>query len=87
MENISKDFKRSDFACKCGCGFDDIDLRIVDLCQRIKDKLNSPLRINSACRCTQHNKDIYGRIPDPGHTKGLAVDIRFNDELECNIIQ
>ena len=41
MENISKDFKRSDFACKCGCGFDDIDLRIVDLCQRIKDKLNS----------------------------------------------
>ena len=26
MGDLTKNFSRSEFACKCGCGFDDIDL-------------------------------------------------------------
>ena len=51
MGDLTKDFSRQEFACKCGCGFDRIDPRVVDMCQVIRDKLGAPVRINSACRC------------------------------------
>ena len=74
MGDISKDFNRAEFACKCGCGFDKIDVKVIAMCQRIRDALGSPIRINSACRCNLHNKNVGG-VPGSYHTKGLAADL------------
>ena len=74
MGNLTKDFSRSEFACKCRCGFDQIDPRVVDMCQVIRDKLESPVRINSACRCAKHNAQVGG-VKGSYHTKGLAADL------------
>ena len=72
--DLTKDFSRSEFACKCGCGFDQIDPRVVDMCQMIRDALGAPIRINSACRCERRNAEAHG-VKGSYHTKGLAADL------------
>ena len=74
MGDLTKDFSRHEFECKCGCGFDQIDPRVVDMCQVIRDALGAPVRINSACRCAKHNAQVGG-VKGSYHTKGLAADL------------
>lgn len=80
MGDLTKDFSRREFECnpkKCGCGYDRIDPRVVEMCQVIRDALGAPLKINSACRCEKHNKAVGG-VDDSYHTKGLAADLSCN---------
>ena len=74
MGDISTDFNRREFACKCGCGYDRIDPKVVAMAQKIRDILGEPLRINSACRCFAHNQKVGG-VSDSYHTQGLAADL------------
>ena len=73
MGDLTKDFSRKEFACKCGCGFDDINLIIVQFCQEIRDELGIPLRINSGCRCEQRNADAGSKSKN--HIHGNAADL------------
>ncbi|WP_300733777.1 D-Ala-D-Ala carboxypeptidase family metallohydrolase [Pseudomonas sp.] len=75
---LSKNFKRAEFACKCGCGFDSIDEQIVEVAQDIRDHFDSPAAINSACRCEAHNKRVGG-AKGSKHLEGIAIDIRVKD--------
>lgn len=87
MGDLTKDFSRREFACKCGCGFDRIDPRVVAMAQKIRDAIGEPVRINSGCRCTWHNKNEKGVQVSPPqrgksgteqdsyHTTGKAVDL------------
>lgn len=73
-EQLTPNFKRSEFACKCGCGFDSIDLRLVNMCQTIRDRIGKPIKINSACRCAKHNAKCGG-VKNSTHTLGYAADL------------
>lgn len=72
--DITRNFSRSEFSCKCGCGHDRIDGAVVDICQRIRDALGEPVRVNSGCRCPKHNKAVGG-VADSYHVQGLAADL------------
>lgn len=72
--NLTKNFSRSEFACKCGCGFDDVAPELAEMCQTIRDALNQPVRINSGCRCTAHNAKVGG-VANSTHTQGKAADL------------
>ena len=74
MGDLTKNFSRSEFACKCGCGFDDIDLELVGILQSVRLFLGVPLHVNSGCRCEEHNKKVGG-VANSWHTKGKAADI------------
>ena len=74
MGDISKNFDRAEFACKCGCGFDNIDDRVVAMAQKIREALGEPVRINSGCRCIEHNERVGG-VEDSTHTLGKAADL------------
>ena len=74
MGDLTKNFSRREFACHCGCGFDDIDLRLVDILQTLRDYAGVPLHVNSGCRCTEYNKKVGG-VDKSWHTKGKAADI------------
>lgn len=63
-----------EFACKCGCGKTDIDQRIIDMAQVIRDELGIPVKVNSGCRCAAHNAKVGG-VKGSNHTKGLAADL------------
>ena len=70
----TKNFKASEFACHCGCGFNIIDQRVINMAQTIRDALGVPVKVNSGCRCEKHNAKVGG-VKGSKHTKGLAADL------------
>lgn len=69
-----KYFKRQEFACKCGCGFDTVDYELAIVLDSLRNNFNTPVIINSGCRCKEHNKEIGGS-PKSQHLVGKAADI------------
>ena len=67
-------FKREEFACKCGCGFDDLSPVLWETLDRARQIADRPIVINSGCRCRGHN-DAVGGSRNSSHLTGLAVDI------------
>ena len=78
MGDLSKDFSKSEFACKCGCGACDVKTHLINKLQALRNYLNRPLVITSGVRCTTHNKHEGGKS-NSAHLKGLAVDIACTD--------
>ena len=60
MTHDTKNFKVAEFACKCGCGKNDIDQRIINMAQSLRDALGVPIRVNSGCRCEARNTLVGG---------------------------
>jgi uncharacterized protein YcbK (DUF882 family) len=71
---ISPNFKRAEFACKCGCGFDTVDTVLLEALETIRTHFESPVVITSACRCPSHNK-VVGGAPYSQHLLARAADI------------
>ena len=69
-----EDFGRHEFACRCRCGFDDIDLGLVTTLQALRESVARPVVIISGCRCGEHNARVGGSRFSQ-HTKGRAADI------------
>ena len=72
--DLTEHFRRSEFACKCGCGYDDIDPALVELCERIRKAAGCAVRVNSGCRCAAHNAKVGGAA-NSYHTQGKAADL------------
>lgn len=51
MGDLTPHFSRSEFACKCGCGFDHISLELVSKLECLRSIIRQPIIINSGCRC------------------------------------
>jgi len=88
MGDLKRNFNRSEFACKCGCGFDEINPLISEMCQELRDFIGVPLRINSGCRCPERNKEAGSTSPN--HVHGNAADIscqHYNARELANFIQ
>jgi len=79
MDKISKNFDRSEFACKCCCGFAAVDKELLDVLEVTRAYFgNKAIRINSACRCEAHNEKIGGSYGSK-HKQGIAADIVVKD--------
>jgi len=57
---MTKNFKRSEFECKCGCGADDISMDLVCRLQEVRDILGEPMKVTSGVRCESHNVRVGG---------------------------
>ena len=73
---LSKNFKRSEFKCQCGCGANDISLDLVQRLQEVRDALGQMMVISSGVRCKKHNEAVGGS-EHSSHIEGnaTAVDI------------
>jgi len=72
---LSPHFDREEFTCKCSeCNFDTVDVVLLQVLEHIRLKYNSPVRINSGCRCPVHNKAVGGS-KNSQHLYGRAADI------------
>ena len=81
-DQLTTNFFRSEFCCRCGCGLDNIDIGIVNRLQVFRDILKEPIIINSACRCPEHNKKVGGK-PESYHLKKngcKAIDWTIKDK-------
>lgn len=75
MGNLSEHFSRSEFACKCGCGFDTVDAELIKVLEKVRDHFKAAVMINSGCRCKKRNKDVGGSSKSD-HLVGKAADVR-----------
>ena len=72
---LSDNFWRSEFACRCGCGHDTVDAELVRVLERLRELCgNRPMVISSGCRCEVHNKKV-SESKNSFHVKGKAADI------------
>ena len=78
---MTKNFKKSEFDCKCGCDMPvDVLANITKLAsqlQYIRDNVALPITINSGYRCEAHNKSVGGS-ENSQHLLGKAADIVIN---------
>ena len=74
MGDLSKHFNRSEFACKCGCGYDTVDAELIEYLEAIRLRFG-PVTVTSGCRCTEHNKAVGGS-KNSQHVLGRAADIQ-----------
>lgn len=79
MGNLSKNFSRIEFACKCGCGFDTVDTETLDVLQECADYFSEKagkqvaVHVTSGCRCREYNAQVGG-TKSSQHIRGRAVD-------------
>ena len=73
---LSKNFKSTEFDCKCGkgCNITLIDSKLVTQLQKIRNHFNKPVVINSGFRCASHNRRVGGASSSQ-HLYGRAADI------------
>lgn len=76
-------FKRSEFACNCGCGEDNISERFLSRLDFAREAAGIPFSINSGARCAIHNKKVGGS-PTSSHLASAtkishAADISARD--------
>lgn len=65
MGRLTKNFKRSEFTCECGCGAKTIDFRLITIMQETCDHFANILKIEKVVaivtggnRCRPHNKKV-----------------------------
>lgn len=73
-ERLNKYFKRSEFSCKCGCGFNTVDIELLKILTEIREYFGKPVIIKSGCRCEKHNKKVNGSLKSK-HMRAQATDV------------
>ena len=87
MGDLTQNFSRSEFACKCGCGFDSIDPTLVNMLQDSRNATALTYVLASGCRCKKHNKEVGGK-PNSAHLRGNAVDIKcITSQMRYRMVQ
>jgi uncharacterized protein YcbK (DUF882 family) len=77
MDQLHKYFSREEFACQCGCGYDTVDVVLLEALVAVREHFGSPVRVTSGCRCGAHNKAVGGAEKSQ-HKKGRAADIQVS---------
>ncbi len=83
---LSKNFKSTEFDCKCGradCKITLIDLDGIECVQKARDLVGKAIVINSGYRCAAHNKSVGG-VSSSKHLKGTAMDLKCPSGISLN---
>ena len=79
-DGYPRNFRPREFYCKCGncLGFPPnkaVTRHLAWVLQQIRDLVNVPIKITSAYRCEQHNKNVGGSTHSQ-HKLGSAADLQ-----------
>jgi uncharacterized protein YcbK (DUF882 family) len=87
MGDLSENFSREEFACKCNCGMDTVDVELVAVLEHLRSAFigDTAITINSGCRCRGHNADINGSA-NSQHVKSRAADITV-EGVDPDVVQ
>ncbi len=69
-----------ELACPC-CGVNNVDRVSLQRLEQFREYYGSPVTLNSAYRCPEHNKEV-GSKDTSSHPKGHAFDIRVRNSSE-----
>lgn len=74
---ISKNFSREEFLCQDLCGFDTVDIELIEVLEIVRARYGA-VTINSGARCVAHNKKVGGGAKSQ-HLFGKAADFTVKD--------
>ncbi len=87
MGDMAQNFSRKEFVCKCSCGLDSIDPKLVNMLQESRDATALTYEIVSGCRCEKRNKQVGGK-PNSAHLRGKAADIKcVGSQMRYKMVQ
>ena len=81
-------FKEKELCCKC-CGQlppfarENIEALVENVLDPAREKLGSPIIVNSGYRCPKHNAAVGG-ASNSQHMRGEAADIRPNTKVQLD---
>ena len=82
---ISPNFDRSEFACKCGCGYDTVDAELIRVLDEVRSVFGDrAVVITSGCRCRSHNETVGGWLASK-HLVGKAADF-YISQVDCGLV-
>lgn len=70
-----KYFRKAEFACKCGCGADEMEEKLIKVADRTREHFGNKITVSSGRRCKTHNAKVGG-VSNSRHTSspGKAMD-------------
>ena len=79
MGDLSSNFSRREFSCKCGCGMDTVDAELIMVLENLRwgqgvGGKSRAITVSSGCRCEEHNRNEGGG-DNSQHLIGKAADI------------
>jgi len=82
----NKGFRRSEFACRCRCGFDTVDVETYDVLVDVRAWAGASVHICSGCRCLKRNAQIGGSAKSK-HMEGRAADIKVEGKTPQQVYE
>jgi len=69
-------FLPNEFKCNCGCGkgYADMQVKLLYMLDKARERAGIPFKLNSAFRCINYNLSVGGKS-NSAHRYGKAVDI------------
>ena len=86
MGDLSRNFSSREFRCLCGCDRAEVNPRLVEALQELRDLAGRPIRITSGYRCPDHNRAQRGKKRSQhllGNAADLAIDGLSVIEMYC----
>ena len=88
---LTKNFTRTEFTCRCGCGLCNPDPVFMAMLQKAREISGIPYTIISGCRCTKHNQKVEGKpksdhLPDKVTGLCRGADIRAASDRQRFLI-
>ena len=77
MGDLSKNFSKKEFKCRC-CGYFVENKELLKKLQKLRNKIGLKITVNSGCRCILHNIAVGGS-ENSSHLRGQAADISCAD--------
>lgn len=68
-----KYFKKEEFRCRCGCGADTMEKKLILEAEDVRVHFGAPVTVSSGRRCANHNARVGG-VSNSRHLKGKAMD-------------
>jgi|TARA_R110000744_G_C19256679_1_gene550895 zinc D-Ala-D-Ala carboxypeptidase len=82
-----KNFTKDEFACRCGCGSNQIRDEIIDAVQKIRTEVGYPLVVSSGYRCSEHPVEKSKTKPGTGtHCRGVAADLAVSHQQAKEVL-
>ena len=85
-ERLTEHFRVREFACKDGCKYVLISKILVQILEKLRQKIGEEIYINSGFRTPKHNKTVGGAILSY-HQYGMAADIRAKTKTPKELYQ
>ena len=80
-----KYFQKSEWACKCGCGLNNVNHTLVTVAERTREYFNAPITISSGLRCPTRNAQAGG-VSNSRHLTGKAMDFCVRGKSAAQVL-